>query len=129
MHDDDIVVTLRVPRASILALLDELRDGAPPSPRAPDARGRTAPNAARAADKARRVVEAGRAIVRLAPHGVYTSRRELVALGASGRNAGELALTRLMHAGFVDLRGGEYAVSYAATQASDVAIVAALTAA
>lgn len=79
---------------------------------------RSAPNAARAQDKARRIVEAGTTIIRGASRGVYTSRRELVALGGAGRNAGEEAIARLLRGGLLDVRAGEYAVTEAGVAAS-----------
>jgi len=56
------------------------------------------------------VYEAGQNIYNQMPVGLTCSRREVVALGGAGKAVGELAISRLVAAGLLTLRGGQYAL-------------------
>jgi hypothetical protein len=93
-----------VDRAEDDALLLEVVTDAPKPEAKPE------PKAVAVTTKLRMVYEAGQNIYSQMPVGLTCSRREVVALGGAGKAVGELAISRLVAAGLLTLRGGQYAL-------------------
>ncbi len=80
------------------------------------------PNAGRAVA----VRTAGESIINAMPPGVYLPRRELLALGGGNRAASLDAISRLLRAGLIEYRAGEYALAPAGASADARTIAEAL---
>ena len=80
------------------------------------------PNAGRAVA----VRTAGESIIGAMPPGVYLPRRELLALGGGNRAASLDAISRLLRAGLIEYRAGEYALAPAGAGADARTIAEAL---
>ena len=91
----------------------------------------TAPNASAPAPRpnvgrAVAVRTAGESIIGAMPPGVYLPRRELLALGGGNRAASLDAISRLLRAGLIEYRAGEYALAPAGAGADARTIAEAL---
>ena len=109
--------------AALVATREADTQAAPATAPAPNA---SAPAPRPNVGRAVAVRTAGESIINAMPPGVYLPRRELLALGGGNRAASLDAISRLLRAGLLEYRAGEYALAPAGASADARTIAEAL---
>ena len=109
--------------AALVATREADTQAAPATAPAPNA---SAPAPRPNVGRAVAVRTAGESIINAMPPGVYLPRRELLALGGGNRAASLDAISRLLRAGLIEYRAGEYALAPAGAGADARTIAEAL---
>ena len=109
--------------AALVATREADAQAAPATAPAPNA---SAPAPRPNVGRAVAVRTAGESIINAMPPGVYLPRRELLALGGGNRAASLDAISRLLRAGLIEYRAGEYALAPAGAGADARTIAEAL---
>jgi len=109
--------------AALVATREADTQAAPATAPAPNA---SAPAPRPNVGRAVAVRTAGESIIGAMPPGVYLPRRELLALGGGNRAASLDAISRLLRAGLIEYRAGEYALAPAGAGADARTIAEAL---